>query len=287
MKANLSPKHIKKYHLYLLQVGFPLAISSLSIVIYTRIDQIMLAKYLGSYSVSLYSAAHSITQGWAIIPSALVTSMMSTIIRKKSSRKADKLIHLLYVIAISTFVPVFALVSLMCGPIIDLIYGKAYHAAAGILLIGAFTTCVSVMGTVAYRVIIMNAGFRFVAIKMLLIAVLNIALNSYLIPLYGIEGAAFATLLSEFSSLFILNAFFRKGFITSQIFFSFQRKYSISEAVFSLINGPAQQPVKRRNPAFAAYSGRVQPGTASLAYLFKAQVQFPLLTSMQPEAVQC
>ncbi|CAK8741208.1 hypothetical protein SODG_004619 [Sodalis praecaptivus] len=55
-----------------------------------------------------------------------------------------------------------------------------------------------------------------------LIAVLNIALNSYLIPLYGIEGAAFATLLSEFSSLFILNAFFRKGLITSQIFFSYK-----------------------------------------------------------------
>ncbi|WP_406706964.1 oligosaccharide flippase family protein, partial [Sodalis sp.] len=219
VKANLSPKHIKKYHLYLLQVVFPLAISSLSIVIYTRIDQIMLAKYLGSYSVGLYSAAQSITQGWAIIPSALVTSMMSTIVREKSSRKADELIHLLYVIAISTFVPVFALVSLMSGPIIDLIYGKAYHAAAGILLIGAVTTCFSVMGTVAYRVIIMNAGFRFVAIKMPLIAVLNIALNSYLIPLYGIEGAAFATLLSEFSSLFILNAFFRKGLITSQIFF--------------------------------------------------------------------
>ncbi|WP_074012977.1 flippase [Candidatus Sodalis sp. SoCistrobi] len=222
VKMKLTPRHIKKYHLYLLQVGFPLAISSLSIVIYTRIDQIMLAKYLGSYAVGLYSAAQSITQGWAIIPSALVTSMMSTIVREKSSSKADELIHLLYVIAISTFIPVIAVVSLLSGPIIDLIYGKAYHAAAGILLIGAVTTCFSVMGTVAYRVIIMNAGFRFVAVKMPLIAVLNIALNSYLIPLYGIKGAAFATLLSEFSSLFILNAFFRKGLITSQILSSYK-----------------------------------------------------------------
>lgn len=79
IKVNLTSRHIKKYHLYLLQVGFPLAIFSLSIVIYTLIDQIMLAKYLGSYAVGLYSAAQSITQGWAIIPSALVTSMMSTI----------------------------------------------------------------------------------------------------------------------------------------------------------------------------------------------------------------
>lgn len=124
---------------------------------------------------------------------------------------------MLYVIAISIFIPVIAVVSLLSGPIIDLIYGKAYHVAASILLIGAVTTCFSVMGTVAYRVIIMNAGFRFVAVNMPLIAVLNIVLNSYLIPLYGIKGAAFATLLSEFSSLFILNAFFRKCLITSQI----------------------------------------------------------------------
>ncbi|WP_041866917.1 hypothetical protein [Sodalis glossinidius] len=70
----------------------------------------------------------------------------------------------------------------MYGKSNDLIYGKVYHAAAGILLIGAVTTYFSVMGPVAYRVIIMNAGFRFVAVKMPLIAVPNIVLNSYLIP---------------------------------------------------------------------------------------------------------
>ncbi|WP_406702727.1 hypothetical protein [Sodalis sp.] len=47
----------------------------------------------------------------------------------------------------------------------------------------AVTTCFSIMGTVAYRVIVMNAGF---AIKIPLIIALNIALNSYLISLYGI-----------------------------------------------------------------------------------------------------
>ncbi|KYP95402.1 hypothetical protein BG74_08745 [Sodalis-like endosymbiont of Proechinophthirus fluctus] len=62
----------------------------------------------------------------------------------------------------------------MSRPIVYLIYRKVYHAADGIFPIGAVKNCFSVMGTVSYRVIIMNAGFLFS--MMPIITVLNIAI---------------------------------------------------------------------------------------------------------------
>lgn len=72
----ISLRHQRRYGRYLLKVGLPLAVSGLSIVIYTRIDQIMIGNYLGEHSVGLYSAAITLSQGWVFVPIALITSMM-------------------------------------------------------------------------------------------------------------------------------------------------------------------------------------------------------------------
>lgn len=58
------------------------------------------------------------------------------------------------------------------------------------------------------------AGYRFIAIKMPLVAVANVVMNLLLIPRYGLIGAAVSTLLAEFISFFVLNSLFRGGKIT-------------------------------------------------------------------------
>ncbi|MEW7000850.1 polysaccharide biosynthesis C-terminal domain-containing protein [Serratia ureilytica] len=70
------------------------------------------------------------------------------------------------------------------------------------------------MGTVSYRSIVLFAGYRFIAIKMPLVAVANVVMNLLLIPRYGLIGAAVSTLLAEFISFFVLNSLFRGGKIT-------------------------------------------------------------------------
>lgn len=217
IKKTLTVDHLKKYNLYLLKVGFPLAISSLAIVIYTRIDQIMLAKFIGNHAVGIYSAALSISQGWIIVPLALITSFMTMVVSTKSSKQSTDLIRLLYLITVVLFIPIILLVGLFSDQIIALIYGEAFHETASILLICSLTSLCSVLGTIAYRVIIMHSGYRFVAIKMPIVALINIVLNYHFIPRYGVTGAAWATLFSEVASLFFLNALFKKGLVTQQL----------------------------------------------------------------------
>lgn len=60
---RVTPRQAGRYGRYLLKVGLPLAISSLAIVIYTRIDQIMLGNLVGEQAVGWFSAATTLSQG--------------------------------------------------------------------------------------------------------------------------------------------------------------------------------------------------------------------------------
>ena len=56
----------------LLAASWPLAIASLSVMLYMRIDQIMLGQMLGDEAVGVFSAAVRISESWYFIPMAMV-----------------------------------------------------------------------------------------------------------------------------------------------------------------------------------------------------------------------
>ena len=210
----ISGRHKRRYGRYLFSVGLPLAISSLSIVIYTRIDQIMLGNYLGEHSVGLYSAAITLSQGWVFVPIALIMSMMPGVANAGSEQEQEARIRQLYLMVLVLSMPVIAVLSLFPQQIVALMFGESYRQTATILALCSVTSLFSVMGTVSYRAIVLFSGYRFIAIKMPLAALANVVMNFILIPRYGIMGAAISTLITEFISFFVLNSFFRGGKIT-------------------------------------------------------------------------
>lgn len=204
-----------RYNSYMFKVGLPLAISTLSIVIFTRIDQIMLGSMVGTHAVGLYGAAISLSQGWAFVPMALLTSLMPSIARQRTWDEQRNLIRLMYLVILACSLPVVLLLGYFAEPLVLMLFGSAYAESATIIPICAVTMLFALLGTLSYRVIVLFSGYRFIAIKMPLVALINIALNYLLIPKFGLKGAAISTLLAEFCSFFVLNMFFQKGKITA------------------------------------------------------------------------
>jgi O-antigen/teichoic acid export membrane protein len=197
----ISRRHQRRYGRYLLKVGLPLAVSGLSIVIYTRIDQIMIGNYLGEHSVGLYSAAITLSQGWIFVPIALITSMMPGVANARTLAEQEGRIRLLYLVVLLLSMPVIVLLSLFPGPVVALMFGNSYRETATILALCSVTSLFSVMGTVSYRAIVLFGGYRFIAIKMPLAALTNVLMNLVLIPRYGIWGAAVSTLITRLFSI--------------------------------------------------------------------------------------
>ncbi|XBS68354.1 flippase [Acerihabitans sp. KWT182] len=222
LKRRGKFKYFDFYNVYLLKVGMPLMVSSLAIVVYTRIDQILLGKILGFRAVGIYNAALAISQGWAIVPLALITSYMTLIAAERDSHKSSEKIRSLYLIILILSLPIVVNLFIFRNEIISLIYGARFADAADILWVCALTSLCSVLGTLSYRVILLHSGFHFVSLKMPVIALLNVGLNYLFIPLYGIKGAAFSTLTAEAISLLCLNAFFKKGLVTNPLFCAYK-----------------------------------------------------------------
>ncbi|PHM43071.1 O-unit flippase [Xenorhabdus szentirmaii] len=202
----------KIYIKYFIFTGIPLTLSSLSIVFYTKINQIFIGEYLDMSAVAIFSAAMTIAQGWSFIPISIVTVMFAHILKNK---KIDfqKGIVFLYFIVFLISIPIIFMIHLYNDSIIYITYGKQYSSASEILGILAISSLFSVVGTISYRTIVTMGGYKFIMYKMFIIAMFNVLLNIYMIREYGIIGAAYSTLITEIVSATIANFIFRNGII--------------------------------------------------------------------------
>lgn len=183
----------------LLRDSWPFIFSGLAIIIYMRIDQIMISMMIGNQENGLYSAAVKLAEVWYFIPIIVMSSVYPKIISLKDKdsisfyKSLQKLYHLMTIIAYIASIPF----SIFSGFIIHLFYGYQYGASAPMLAIMIWTTLFVNLGAVRNAlVMIMNWGKLHLMI-MIIASLVNIALNFMLIPRYGGLGAATATLIAQ------------------------------------------------------------------------------------------
>ena len=196
----------------LLTDSWPLILAGLAIVVYMKIDQIMLGEMLGNQAVGLYSAATRISEIWYFIPVAIVSSASPSIVEAKAIsdslyyQKVDKLFRLMAVLAFSIVIPM----TFFSGHIIDLLYGPEFAGAGSVLAIHIWAAVFVFLG-VAQGPWTVNEGLMKLSLQRTVIgAVANVVLNLLLIPRIGVVGAAISTLIAQALSSCILNRFDRR-----------------------------------------------------------------------------
>ena len=182
----------------LLSQSWLLSLSSLAIMIYMRIDQVMIGQMLDDKAVGLFSAAVRISEMWYFVPMALASSVFPTIIASKKLSEAvyyarlQKLFTLMLWLAISVAV----VVTFFRKLIIELLYGATYADSGIVLAIHVWAGTFVALGVASSGWFIVENLQRLNFYRTLSGAIVNIALNYLLIPKYGIAGAAVATVAS-------------------------------------------------------------------------------------------
>jgi PST family polysaccharide transporter len=87
-------------------------------------------------------------------------------------------------------------VTLLAGPVIEVLYGDAYQASAEVLRIHVWAGVFVFLGVASGKWLLAENLQRLSLQRTLSGAVANVLFNLLLIPLYGSAGAAWATLLS-------------------------------------------------------------------------------------------
>jgi O-antigen/teichoic acid export membrane protein len=201
-------KFQKKVAMQLLKDSWPLILSGLVISIYMRIDQVMIKEMIGSDAVGQYSAAIRISEVWYFIPMTIVSSLFPAIINAKKQsevlyyERMQKLYDLMAWMAIAIALPM----TFLSDWIIHLLYGDAYTEAGKILMTHIWAGVFVFLGVASSKWFVAENMQIYSFYRTLAGAIINIVLNYVLIPIYGIYGAALATLISQAIASYIFNA---------------------------------------------------------------------------------
>jgi len=203
----LKWKYSKKFASSLLKDSWPLALSGIVVMVYMRIDQIMIKNMMSEEAVGYYSAAVRICEAWYFIPVTLCNAIYPAIVNAKNVstefyyNRMQKLYDLLTWLAIGIAVPV----SIFSAQIIQLLFGSEFSSAAPVLTIYIWAG-VAVFLSVASSQYLINENLTKLSFYRTLIGmILNVILNLALIPIYGIAGSAIATLISYTLVIFALS----------------------------------------------------------------------------------
>ena len=195
----------------LLEDSWPLILSGIMVMLYMRIDQVMLGKMIGDASVGVYSVAVRLTEIWYFIPVAVSNSVFPSIIATKQRdetlyiNRLQKLYTLLTWMALSVAI----IMTFASDWVINLLFGAEYTEAAGILSISIWAGIFVFQGVARSKWIIAENKQKFHVFLVGSGAIINVILNIYLIPIWGTYGAAFATLVSQFSVAIVVPFFIR------------------------------------------------------------------------------
>jgi len=196
----------------LLKDAWPLIFAGMVVSIYMKIDQIMLKEMLNAKAVGVYAASVKLCEAWYFVPTALMASLFPAVVeaRKKSETIYEERVQKLYDLMVWGSVAVALPTTLLSDWIILILYGNAFQEAADVLRIYIWAGVFVSLGVASSKWLVAENLQRYSFYRSALGAILNVGCNLWLIPIYGIKGAAFATLLAQGTVAFVSLSFFSK-----------------------------------------------------------------------------
>ena len=196
----------------LLKDSWPLIFSGLVVMIYMRIDQIMIKEMLGEREVGLYSAAVRLSEVWYFIPSIITASLFPAIVsaKKISEELYYTRLQRLYTLLVWSSIAIALPMTFLSERLVTVLYGDTYKDAAQVLMIyiwaGVFVSLGVASGAWLTSQNLQNHAFY----RTFFGAIINVIMNLVLIPIYGMIGSAIATVIAQMMAALLFDVFSSK-----------------------------------------------------------------------------
>jgi PST family polysaccharide transporter len=188
----------------LIRECWPLIFAGLSVMLYMKIDVVMLGSMSGDVAAGVYSAATRLTEGFYFIPMIIASSIMPMLVRAREAGTGPYMDGLsrLYLIMVRISLGITIPLALFAPSLIGLLYGAEYGESSGVLRIHIWASVAVFLGVASSQFLTLEGLQKLSLYRTLTGLVINIVLNLLLIPEHGANGAAIATLVSYFIATF-------------------------------------------------------------------------------------
>lgn len=185
----------------------PYLISGIMISLYTQIDRIMIKQILQTtVDVGYYSAAWTVCNLIAFIPNAISVSARPVLMQMRKEGKANYNQRVSQVLAVIIWLAIFysLFVTIFSKKIILILYGQTYITAHTVLKILVWSTLMENVGKIRDIWLIGENRSNYVTFFSTVGTILNVIINIQFIHLWGINGAALSTVITQFFVMLIL-----------------------------------------------------------------------------------
>jgi len=206
----------------LLKDSWPLIFSGIVIMIYMRIDQVMLGEMVGNEEVGIYSTAVRLAEVWYFIPMTVVSSVFPSVVEAKAISEDlfyERLQRLYNLMALTAYIIALP-VTFMAGWVIEILFGVAYSKAGPMLAVLIWAGLFVNLGVARSSFLTTMNWTRIHFMTVFLGSLINVALNYVLIPRYGGMGAVvascFAYWFAAHGACFLYKPLFKTGYMLTK-----------------------------------------------------------------------
>ena len=183
---------------YLIKHSWPLAFSAILVSLYMKIDQVMIPIYLKTSELGIYSTVANLSESWYFIPVAIVTSVFPAIMHARNTDQVryKKRLQNMYDLMVVISMSIAIFMTFASKFIYHIAYAKhpEFWSGAPVLAVHVWAGVFVFLGSASGQYLIAEGYTKMSMLRTGVGAIVNVVLNIFWLPKYGILGAAYATL---------------------------------------------------------------------------------------------
>jgi O-antigen/teichoic acid export membrane protein len=191
-------RYNKKTAKYLIYQSLPMLLSGSVVLVYQKIDIVIIRNMIDTSAVGQFSVASRITDLAIFIPLVIIQTITPLLVKlhednhimylKKRRQLMDLMVWVSIILALA--------ITLLAKPIVLLLFGKEYIEAIPVLSIIAWKIVFITLFNVSGQIIIIEGIQKFTVFRNLIGCFISLSMNFLLIPNYGVIGSAYAIVLT-------------------------------------------------------------------------------------------
>ena len=203
----------------LIRSALPFAVLTILVSLYFKIDVVLIEHIKGPTQVGQYAAAYKLLEAVIVISWVFSRALLPVL-----SSLFDYALDTLQKVAQTSFrffiaiaIPIATATTFLAPKIIHLIYGNNYQQSILALQILIWAIVPIFISSTTITVIMASKKPQVTAYVALGQLIINLGLNLVLIPAYGINGAALATLATESSNVILHTIYIRRSIFAMRL----------------------------------------------------------------------
>lgn len=193
------------YAKFMLKEAFPLLLTNAAVIIYQRIDQVMIGSMVGKADVGYFSVAAKFVEVMIFIP-ATIAHTISPILVQMLDKSRE-----VYIVKAQQYLNITVWVSILCSIGVSVIsywivlytFGTEYLPAAAILQVLSFKMVSVALSNGGGIMVIVERLQKWVFFRDVLGCLVCIILNWWLLPKYGAMAAAFVAIAANLAAGYV------------------------------------------------------------------------------------